>query len=657
MISLPGLALVRGSENLSIQTKPVCFDTNSMTTKIAPRPSPPSADIEVVDQQIVEIVSDSGEGAQTCGQLFGVISAKMGAGVWTVEIIPAEIEPPHRSRAGASGNRIRVGRNRITNAGDEADLVVAFNEQVLYSRIDVGALRPGTVLFLESGYRDHPEEVVRRQYAEAVQDFESRGYMVIEVGIEAECLKYIEDPRRGKNIWALGLLCAIYERDLDIARAEVSKKFARKGQKVVDKNLILLEAGYQWGLENAPARYRIPAEPPTEPMVVMNGNQALGLGAMAAGIEVCSMYPITPATSASHFLAGNFEAVGGFVHQAEDEIAAVGFAIGASYAGKTAVTFTSGPGLALKTEFLGLAVMAEIPLVCVVVQRGGPSTGLPTKVEQGDLLAALHASPGDAPKIVMAPATIEECFHFMITARKLAEEFRGLVMVLTDANLATGQQPFPRPRMNRGWLADPVDQSDWDSSVPAFNWDPQTGMSDRPVPGRKGGQHVLTGLAHDEEGHVAYKSAINQRGMEMRSRKIAVLQRALKKPEVHGDEEGDLLVVGWGSTLGAIEEAVDRVRADGGKLSSLHIRFLAPLEPGLKEIFSRFRKVMTVEINYSDPADAPFVTDENRRYGQLAQVLRMRTLVDIDSFSRVPGSPIPPSMIEAELRRRLGMEK
>ncbi len=625
-----------------------------MTTSIAPRPSPASADIQVVDQQIVEIVSDSGEGAQTCGQLFGAVSAKMGAGVWTVEIIPAEIEPPHRSRAGASGNRVRFGSARVTNAGDEADLVVAFNEQVLYSRIDVGALRPGTILFLENGYREHPEEIIRSQYAEAVTDFESRGYFVVEVGIEAECRNYIDDPRKGKNIWALGLLCAVYERDLDIARSEVAKKFARKGQKVVDKNLILLDAGYQWGLANAPARYRIPSEPAAEATVVMNGNQALGMGAMAAGIEVCSMYPITPATSASHFLAANFEAVGGFVHQAEDEIAAVGFAIGASYAGKTAVTFTSGPGLALKTEFLGLAVMAEIPLVCVVVQRGGPSTGLPTKVEQGDLLAALFASPGDAPKIILAPATIEECFHFMITARKLAEEFRGLVMVLSDANLATGQQPFPRPPMNRDWLADPVDQSDWDSAVPAFDWNEQTGMSDRPVPGRKGGEYVLTGLAHGEQGHVAYKSAINQHAMEMRSRKLAVLQRALKPPQVHGDAEGDLLVVGWGSTLGAIEEAVDRVRADGAKVSSLHLRFLSPLEPGLKEIFSRFKHVITVEINYSDPPDAPFVTAENRRYAQLAQVLRMRTLVDIDSFSQVPGSPIPPAVIEAELRRRLG---
>jgi sulfopyruvate decarboxylase TPP-binding subunit len=194
------------------------------------------------------------------------------------------------------------------------------------------------------------------------------------------------------------------------------------------------------------AAWQVPAARGGEPLVVMDGNQALGLGILAAGMEVVAMYPITPATSVSHYLARAFPRVGGFLHQAEDEIAAIGFAIGASYAGKTACTITSGPGLALKTEFLGLAVMAEIPLVVINVQRGGPSTGLPTKVEQGDLLAALYGQPGDTPKIVLAPATIEECFHFVVLARKLAEEFRGPVLVLTDANLATGVSSFPRPR-------------------------------------------------------------------------------------------------------------------------------------------------------------------------------------------------------------------
>lgn len=364
----------------------------------------------VTDQHIVEIVSDSGEGAQTCGQMFGTISAKMGNGVWTVEIIPAEIEPPRRSRAGASGNRIRIGSMPITNSGDATDVVVSFNEQVLYSRIDVEALRPGTLILLDPVWAEDPQPETQEAYAEAVRDFRDRGYEVVEVPIEAECARISEESRRGKNMWVLGMLCAVYQRELELARSEIRKKFSRKGEEVVEKNLLLLQAGYDWTAENLPYRVHVPGMKQQEEMVVMNGNQAVGLGIMAAGIEVCSMYPITPATSASHYLAAAFQRVGGFVHQAEDEIAAVGFAIGASYAGKTAVTITSGPGLALKTEFLGLATMAEIPLVVVVVQRGGPSTGLPTKIEQGDLLAAIYGSPGDNPRIVLAPATIENAF-------------------------------------------------------------------------------------------------------------------------------------------------------------------------------------------------------------------------------------------------------
>jgi 2-oxoglutarate ferredoxin oxidoreductase subunit alpha len=612
---------------------------------------------KTVEQHIIEIVSDSGEGAQTCGQLFADLCARNGNGIWTVEIIPAEIEPPARSRAGASGSRIRLGSKPVTNAGDHADVVVAFNEQVLYSRIDVGALHPGTLVFVDQSWADKPDDTIRRNYADALKDFEARGYVIIEVPLERECRRHTDDPRKGKNMWVLGLLCAVYHLHIDHVSEEITKRFAKKGDEVVRKNVGLFRDGYAWAEKNVEQRFYVPAQKATTPMVVMNGNQALALGIMAAGIEVCSMYPITPATSASHFLAASFEQAGGFVHQAEDEIAAIGFAIGCSYAGKTAVTITSGPGLALKTEFLGFAVMAEIPLVVVVVQRGGPSTGLPTKVEQGDLLAALYASPGDSPKIVIAPATIEECFHFMITARKLAEDFRGPVMVLSDSNLATGQQPFPRPELNASWLALPVDQSEWARDVPPFAWDQKTGLSRRPVPGQRGGEYVLTGLAHDEESHVAYESVINERAMEMRSRKLAVLHGALKPPKIHGDPEGDLLVIGWGSTLGAIEEAVDRLRADGLRASSIHLRFLSPLEPGLKAILSRFRKVITVEINYSDPLDRPYITPESRRYSQLAQILRSHTLVDVDCWSRVPGSPLQPGEIEKALRQCLDRQE
>jgi 2-oxoglutarate ferredoxin oxidoreductase subunit alpha len=365
------------------------------------------------------------------------------------------------------------------------------------------------------------------------------------------------------------------------------------------------------------------------------------------------MYPITPATSVSHMLGEVFEKYGGVLHQAEDEIAAAGVAIGASYAGKCAFTITSGPGLALKTEFLGLAIMAEIPLVVINVQRGGPSTGLPTKVEQSDLLAAMFGQPGDAPHVVLAPATIEECFHIMPTARRLAETLRTVVIVLSDANLASGVAAYPRPELCVEWQASPPDQRPIPADAHPYDWDANTGISRRFIPGQPGGEHTVTGLAHDERSKVAYDSEINERSSTMRSRKIAAFQNTLLRPAINGDSRGDLLIVGWGSTKGAIEEAVDRAWAEGLSVSSMHMTFLAPLPPGLAEIFAGFKKVMTVEINYSDKPDDPFITDQNRRRGQLSWLLRASTLVDIDCWTRVRGEPLRPAKILGAIKENI----
>lgn len=606
----------------------------------------------VVQERIVEIVSDSGEGAQKAGQTFGTVCAKLGNGAWTVEIIPAEIKPPARSRAGASGIRVRFGSHEITNCGEHADLVVAFNEQVLYGRIENAAFRPGTVVLLESKWAEDAQEEIRRQYREAVVEFRAQGLEVIELAMESACLEVIPDARVGKNMFVVGMLCEIFGSDLDKAREEIQAVLGRKGPDVVRLNHELLRRGWAFAAEHVAVAWEVPPRPSQGPVLVLNGNQALGLGILAAGMEVVAMYPITPATSVSHYLARAFPVVGGFMHQAEDEIAAIGFAIGASYAGKTACTITSGPGLALKTEFLGYAVMAEIPLVLIDVQRGGPSTGLPTKGEQGDLLAALYGQPGDTPKVVLAPATIDECFHFVILARKLAEEFRTPVLVLTDSNLATGVTSIPRPKVDPDWLAGPLDQSAWPEGLAPFDWDAETGLSARPIPGQRGGEYVVTGLAHTRQGKVAYDPVSNQEGCDMRSRKLAALARTLKPPLPHGADEGELLVVGWGSTLGAIEEAVDQLRADGCSVAALHLRFLSPLEPGLAEIFRRFRRVMTIEINYSDDPEAPGAGPERRR-AQLAQILRERTLVDVDCWSSVSGQPYSPGDIAAAMRRRL----
>jgi len=604
-------------------------------------------------QHTVEIVSDPGEGAQKCGQIFGQVSARMGNGVWTVEIIPAEIQPPPRLPEGASGNRIRLGAGPVTNWGDETNLVIAFNEQVLLARHRVGALAHDAILLVENKWATAEDPAIRSAWTDAMAELAGGEYRLIPVPMEEQCLTLVDNPRKGKNMFALGLLAWIYRRDLELIRELIARTFRKKSEEVFQQNLALLQLGYTWAEAELDFRVEVAPAPATVPLVVMNGNEALGMGAIAAGMELCSMYPITPATSVSHYLSEVFERFGGMVHQAEDEIAAVGVALGASYAGKVAFTITSGPGLALKTEFLGLAIMTEIPLVVVDVQRGGPSTGLPTKVEQSDLLAVLFAQPGDAPRIVLAPATIEECFHVMVTARRLAEAFRTVVIVLSDANLATGVTPFPRPSLELRWQAEPLELSPVDPDQRPYGWDPDTGLSRRIVPGRPGGMHTVTGLSHDEGSKVAYSAGVHQRGSAMRSRKLAVLQQMLAPPSVYGADHGDLLVIGWGSTKGAIEEAVDRARAGGLRVSSVHLRFLSPLEAGLRELFIRFGRVMTVELNYSDDPDDPFITDENRRRGQLALLLRASTLLDVDCWTRVPGEPLRPAAILDAIKSRI----
>ena len=415
----------------------------------------------------------------------------------------------------------------------------------------------------------------------------------------------------------------------------------------------LLEAGFDWAEHNLDIRFRIPAAPVTEPHIVVNGNTALALGILASGMEVCAMYPITPATSASHYLSDVFERVGGIVHQAEDEIAACAFAFGASYAGKCAVTITSGPGYSLKQEAIGLAVMAEVPLVIINVQRGGPSTGQPTKAEQGDLLAACFGSHGDAPKVVLAVSGVEDCFYSIITARKIAETFNMVVVVLSDAGLATAQQPIPRPQFSEDWLAPPLDQSAVPAGARPYEWDGTTGLSRRFVPGQPGGMHTLTGLAHDRGSKVAYDPANNEDGMHMRSLKLAALQRTLRTPPVFGADDGDLLIVGWGSTKGAIEEAVGQLRDEGHRVSSLHLSFIQPLPSGIREILRRFTRVMTIESNWSDQPQDEIIDEDNRRYSALAMMLRARFLVDIDCWSEVRGRPIKPSTIRDAIRAKL----
>jgi len=621
--------------------------------KPKPVPAPLEKTTEILREHIVEVLSDSGEGAQKCGQTFAAIAARMGNGIWTVEIIPAEIQPPARSIEGASGNRIRIGSQQISNGGDEADLVIAFNEQVLIGRLHANELKPGCIILLENKWtHDHDPEIVA-SYTETRDDLINQGYDVREVPMEEECLRHVADAKRGKNMFALGMLCSLYSMDMAMAREQISFVFRKKNEIVVTTSHTLLGAGYEWSEANLDIKYEIPATKSEEAQIVVNGNTSLALGVMASGMRVCAMYPITPATSASHYLSEVFQKVGGIVHQAEDEIAACAFAIGASYAGKCALTITSGPGFSLKQEAIGLAVMTEIPLVVINVQRGGPSTGQPTKGEQSDLLAACFGSHGDAPKVVLAVSGIEDCFYSMITARRIAETFHMVVVVLTDANLATAQQPFARPQFSEGWVAAPVDQISLPDGTVPYDWDRQTGIARRLVPGQPHGMHCLTGLAHDRDSRVAYDPEINQEGIRQRSLKLAALQKTLKTPSVFGGDDGDLLIVGWGSSRGAIEEAIERSRADGLKVSSLHLKFIQPLPSGLKEIFQRFDKVMTVESNWNDSMECDLIDEDNRRFSSLALILRSRYLIDFDCWGEVKGKPLKPGAICQVIQEKL----
>lgn len=265
--------------------------------------------VQKLDEHIIEIVSDSGEGAQTAGQMFGTLAAKSGNSVWTVEIIPAEIEPPVRVAAGASGNRIRLGSFAVNNAGDEADIVIGFNEQVLMGGMSVGKFKPSCRILLENVWATHSDPAIVQEYTEMVTRLRGEGYQLYEIPMEKECMKYVQDPRRGKNMFVVGMLCSIYSQDMEQARREIRNRFRKKGEKLIKPNIDLLEAGYQWAEENLDFKFEIPPYVVTEPQIVTNGNTAIALGVIASGMEVCSMYPITPATSASHYLSEIFTEV------------------------------------------------------------------------------------------------------------------------------------------------------------------------------------------------------------------------------------------------------------------------------------------------------------------------------------------------------------
>ena len=399
-----------------------------------------------------EVVSDAGEGAQKCGQGFGALSAKMGNGAWTVEIIPAEIEPPPRTPGSTSGVGIRIGQGKITNAGDAVKLAIAFNEQVLLSRHRVNALADDCVILIDSKWKAHANPKVVAEWDAAMEEMSTKNYQWIMVPLENETLKIVQNPKRGKNMFALGILCHIYDRDVQIARDQIAYAFRKKAPAITEANHELIEAGNCLGCREL----RLPLPRSRDAAHARSRRnewqRSLWHGCTCSGDRRLCDVPHHACLISLSLPRRRLRQLRGMVHQAEDEIAAIGVALGSSYSGKTAMTITSGPGLALKGEFIGFALMTEIPLIVIDVQRGGPSTGLPTKVEQSDLLCVLYGQPGDGPKVVIAPSTIEECFHIMVTAREIAETLRTCVFILSDANLPPVRRLLSAPSSRRtGW--------------------------------------------------------------------------------------------------------------------------------------------------------------------------------------------------------------
>ena len=422
---------------------------------------------------------------------------------------------------------------------------------------------------------------------------------------------------KGKNLFALGLLARMFE--LDSARLErlIAERFGGKDASVLQNATASFQAGQSYSLGQVVDTFRfVESQRKATPQVVMNGNEALAYGLIASGVRFGAAYPITPWSDVMEILRRELPKYGGTFVQCEDEIAAISVALGASYAGRVAVTGSSGPGISLKMEALGWGVMAEIPLVVINVQRGGPSTGLPTQVEQSDLNLAIFGSHGDAPRVVMAPADVEDCFFSAIEAVNLARRYNVPVFVLSDQAIATRIEAFLEPDLEKICqditpdLSPVADHKPYDLSTP-------DGVVPRVVPGTpilSGRYPVACGLEHDELGHPSGSPKLHQQMTAKRRKKLQALGAALPTPKIYGPPEGNLLLVGWGSTQGPIREVVDRARGSGDSISAIHIKYLHPLPPDLENIFSGFNHVLVVEMN-----------DEGLYgYGQLAGLLRAR---------------------------------
>jgi 2-oxoglutarate ferredoxin oxidoreductase subunit alpha len=601
--------------------------------------------IEEVAQVVIRFAGDSGDGMQLTGSRFTHTAAVIGNDVSTLPDYPAEIRAPAGSLPGVSAFQVNFGSIEVQTPGDQPDVLVAMNPAAL--KVNLADLQPNSRILLNTDAFT-PNNLRKAGYeTNPLEDGSLANFQVVKIPISTlngQALKESELPKkqqdRCKNFWALGLLYWLYDRPIEPTLDWISRQFANKTA-VGEANATALRAGYAYGEvgEVFTTHYKVrkaPIEPGTYRKV--SGNEALVLGCVAASLLaktplLYASYPITPASDVLHGLA-RYKHLGIRTVQSEDEIAAMGIAIGAAFAGNLAVTGTSGPGLALKAEALGLGVITELPVVVIDIQRAGPSTGLPTKTEQSDLFLAMFGRSGDSPVAVLAPSTPSDCFYIVIEAFRIAVKYMVPVVVLSDGYLGNGAEPWKLPA-----AADlpPIEirhPTDPKGFLPYLR-DPATLARPWAVPGTPGFEHRIGGIEKgDKSGSVSYDAANHQLMSDQRARKVEGIRADIPPASPEGDPTGELLLLSWGSTYGAVSQAVKRARAERLSVSHLHLRHLNPFPPNLGDVLKRFRSVLMPENNM----------------GQLRFVIRSRYLVDAVGLNKVQGQPFKIAEVLSAIR-------
>ncbi|MDD7251462.1 MAG: 2-oxoacid:acceptor oxidoreductase subunit alpha [Prevotellaceae bacterium] len=594
--------------------------------------------VKTIQDLVVLFSGDSGDGMQLAGNMFSTLCAVLGDDISTFPDYPAEIRAPQGTLGGVSGFKVHAGKDVLT-PGDHCDVLVAMNPAAL--KRERHMLTPQSIVIIDVDTFT-PAELKKAEYT-TEDPFEELGIHneVIAAPFTQMCLSSLakyDTPQpvklKSRNMMALGLLCWIYDRPLEHAEEMLRQKFASKPQ-VAEANIRVLRDGYNYGHNvhaSISVRYKIEPKLQTPGTYTeISGNRATAYGLIAAaekaGLELfLGSYPITPATDILHELAKH-KSLGVKTVQCEDELSGICMAIGASYAGDLGVTSTSGPGLALKSEALNLAVMAELPLVVIDVQRGGPSTGLPTKTEQADLLQALFGRNGESPVPVVSPATPADCFECAYMAAKVALEHMTPVILLSDAFLANGSASWKLPDLSKYPPIAPHDVTPEMASVwTPYRRDPATLARYRAVPGTPGFCHVIGGLEKDAEtGAISYDPDNHERMISARRRKVELIDRDIPQLSVRGAADADTLVIGWGGTYGHILEAVDRINRDGSRVAFAHLQWINPLPSNTEQVLRRYKQIIVCELNC----------------GQLAAYLRMRYqhLPEVRQVNRIQGQP------------------